>query len=231
MTMTPAGDAGRRHGHAAVDINIGCSVLTDRRDGFMKKGKVMVMTSALFSKRPRRVDVMKGYEPMYDATMQECLQRPFYLYARGKGRSCRKEIWIFAAFIWVMSTAMTGLFSSGPLAVIPGLFSLAVLVPMYALTVRRLHDLALSGWLALVPYALTVVAVGLIVGPMVSDAQKELDLSAPSPPGIIILLLAAVVQLAIMCVPSRRRHPHVDNGSLSASQTGTAQYPEDRNRQ
>lgn len=85
MTMTPAGDAGRRHGHAVVDINIGCSVLTDRRDVFMKKGKVMVMTSALFSKRPRRVDVMKGYEPMYDATMQECLQRPFYLYARGKG--------------------------------------------------------------------------------------------------------------------------------------------------
>ncbi|MCX8644898.1 DUF805 domain-containing protein [Bifidobacterium sp. B4081] len=58
----------------------------------------------------------------------------------GKGRSCRKEIWIFAAFIWVMSTAMTGLFSSGSLAVIPGLFSLAVLVPMYALMVRRLHD-------------------------------------------------------------------------------------------
>lgn len=191
----------------------------------------MIMTSALFSKRPRRVDVMKGYEPMYDATMQECLQRPFYLYARGKGRSCRKEIWIFAAFIWVMSTAMTGLFSSGPLAVIPGLFSLAVLVPMYALTVRRLHDLALSGWLALVPYVLTVAAVGLIAGPMVSDAQKELDLSAPSPLGIIILLLVAVVQLAIMCVPSRRRHPLVDNGSLSASQTGTARYPEDRNRQ
>ena len=231
MTMTPAGDAGRRHGHAAVDINIGCSVLTDRRDVFMKKGKVMVMTSALFSKRPRRVDVMKGYEPMYDATMQECLQRPFYLYARGKGRSCRKEIWIFAAFIWVMSTCLTGLFSSGPLAVIPGLFSLAVLVPMYALMVRRLHDLALSGWLALVPYVLEVVGVGLIVGPMVSDTLKGLDPSGPSPVGVIILLLAVVVRLAIMCVPSRRRHPVVDNGSLGVSLTGTAQYLEDPNGQ
>lgn len=191
----------------------------------------MVMTSALFSKRPRRVDVMKGYEPMYDATMQECLQRPFYLYARGKGRSCRKEIWIFAAFIWVMSTAMTGLFSSGSLAVIPGLFSLAVLVPMYALMVRRLHDLALSGWLALVPYVLEVVGVGLIVGPMVSDTLKGLDPSGPSPVGVIILLLAVVVRLAIMCVPSRRRHPVVDNGSLGVSRTGTAQYPEDPNGQ
>lgn len=191
----------------------------------------MVMTSALFSKRPRRVDVMKGYEPMYDATMQECLQRPFYLYARGKGRSCRKEIWIFAAFIWVMSTCLTGLFSSGPLAVIPGLFSLAVLVPMYALMVRRLHDLALSGWLALVPYVLEVVGVGLIVGPMVSDTLKGLDPSGPSPVGVIILLLAVVVRLAIMCVPSRRRHPVVDNGSLGVSRTGTAQYLEDPNGQ
>lgn len=29
------------------------------------------MSSALLSRRKRRVDVMKGYEPMYDATMQE----------------------------------------------------------------------------------------------------------------------------------------------------------------
>ena len=126
---------------------------------------------------------------------------------------------------------LTRLFSSGLLAVIPGLFSLAVLVPMYALTVRRLHDLALSGWLALVPYVLEVVGVGLIVGPMVSDTLEGLDPSAPSPLGVIILLLAVVVRLAIMCVPSRHRHPAVDNGSLSASRTGTAQYPGNPNGQ
>ena len=197
----------------------------------MKKVKVRIMASALLSKRPPRVDVMKGYEPMYDATMQECMQRPFYLYARGKGRSCRKEIWVFAAFVWVLDTFLTRLFSSGFLAVIPGLFSLAVLVPMYALTVRRLHDLALSGWLALVPYVLEVVGVGLIVGPMVSDTLEGLDPSAPSPVGVIILLLAVVVRLAIMCVPSRHRHPVVDNGSLSVSRTGTAQYPGNPNGQ
>ena len=224
-------DGGLRHGCACVDADIGCPVPADRRDGFMKKVKVRIMASALFSKRPRRVDVMKGYEPMYDATLQECLQRPFYLYARGKGRSCRKEIWVFAVFIWVLDTCLTRVFSSGLLAVIPGLFSLAVLVPMYALTVRRLHDLALSGWLALVPYVLEVVGVGLIVGPMVSDTLEGLDPSAPSPLGIVILLLAVVVRLVIMCVPSRRRHPVVDNKSLSASQTGTAQYPVDPNGQ
>ena len=222
---------GLHRGCASVDADIGCSVPMDCRDGFMKKGKVKIMASALLSKRPPRVDVMKGYEPMYDATMQECMQRPFYLYARGKGRSCRKEIWVFAAFVWVLDTFLTRLFSSGLLAVIPGLFSLAVLVPMYALTVRRLHDLALSGWLALVLYVLIVVGVGLVVGSMVSDALEGLDPSAPSPLGIIILLLAVVVRLVIMCAPSRRRHPVVANGSFSASQTGTAQYPGDPNGQ
>lgn len=76
-----------------------------------------------------------------------------------------------------------------------------------------------------------VVGVGLIVGPMVSDALEGLDPSAPSPTGIVILLLVVVVRLAIMCVPSRRRHPVVDNGSLGASRTGTAQYPGDPNGQ
>ena len=223
-------DGGLRHGCACVDVNIGCSVPVDRRDGFMRKGRMKIMASALLSKRPPRVDVMKGYEPMYDATMQECLQRPFYLYARGKGRSCRKEIWVFAAFIWVLDTCLARVFSSGVLTVIPGLFSLAVLVPMYALTVRRLHDLALSGWLALVPYVLEVVGVGLIAGSMVSDMLKGLeDPSAPSPLGIIVLLLAVVVRLAIMCVPSRRRHPVAASGSLGASQTGAPQYPGDPN--
>lgn len=227
--MTPGG--GLRHGCACVDVDIGCPVPADRRDGFMKKGKVRIMASALFSKRPRRVDVMKGYEPMYDATLQECLQRPFYLYARGKGRSCRKEMWVFSLFVSFMDTCVTRVFSSGPLVVIPALFSLAMLVPMYALTVRRLHDLALSGWLALVLYVLIVVGFGLVVGSMVSDTLEGLDPSAPSPLGIIILLLAVVIRLAIMCVPSRRRHPVVDNKSLSASQTGTAQYPVDPNGQ
>ena len=222
-------DGGLCHGCACVDADIGCSASMDRRDGFMKKGKVRIMASALFSKRPRRVDVMKGYEPMYDATLQECLQRPFYLYARGKGRSCRKEMWVFSLFVSFMDTCVTRVFSSGPLVVIPVLLSLAMLVPMYALTVRRLHDLALSGWLALVLYALIVVGYGLIIGSMVSDILKGLDPSAPSPLGIIILLLAVVVRLAIMCVPSRRRHPVVANGSLSASQTGASQYPGDPN--
>ena len=227
--MTP--DGGLRHGCACVDVDIGCPVTTDCRDGCMKKVKVRIMASALFSKRPRRVDVMKGYEPMYDATLQECLQRPFYLYARGKGRSCRKEMWVFSLFISFMDTCLTRVFSSGSLVVIPALFSLAMLVPMYALTVRRLHDLALSGWLALVLYVLIVVGFGLVVGSMVSDAMEGLDPSAPSPLGIVILLLAVVVRLVIMCVPSRRRHPVVDNKSLSASQTGTAQYPVDPNGQ
>ncbi len=53
------------------------------------------MAVALFENRPPRLAEMKGVEPMYDATFRECLQRSFHLFARGLGRLCRKEIWVF----------------------------------------------------------------------------------------------------------------------------------------
>lgn len=187
--------------------------------------KVKIMGSALLSKRRRRVDVMKGYEPMYDATMQECLQRPFYLYARGKGRSCRKEIWVFSVFVWVIGSSLTDLFSSTPLAFLPGLFSLAMLVPVYALMVRRLHDLALSGWLALVPYVLVLAGLVADVGLLMSDDPDP----SPSPLATVLIVLAVIFRLAIMCIPSRRHRPSVDNGNIGAGQPGPVQYPRYQN--
>ena len=184
-----------------------------------------IMGSALLSKRRRRVDVMKGYEPMYDATMQECLQRPFYLYARGKGRSCRKEIWVFSVFVWVIGSSLTDLFSSTPLAFLPGLFSLAMLVPVYALMVRRLHDLALSGWLALVPYVLVLAGLVADVGLLMSDDPDP----SPSPLATVLIVLAVIFRLAIMCIPSRRHRPSVDNGNIGAGQPGPVQYPRYQN--
>lgn len=184
-----------------------------------------IMSSALLSRRKRRVDVMKGYEPMYDATMQECLQRPFYLYARGKGRSCRKEIWVFSVFVWFVGKSMDDLFSLTPLAFLPVLFSLAMLVPAYALTVRRLHDLDLSGWFALVPYVLVVAGLAMNAGSIMSD---DLD-SSPSPLGIVLIILAVIARLAIMCVPSRRHRPSANNGSIGSVRPKPVQYPRYQN--
>lgn len=153
------------------------------------------MSIALLENRLPRVGTMKSSDAMYDATLQECLQRPFYLFARGKGRACRKEIWMFSLFVWIINRGLSGLFGSGVGAILSGVFSLVCFVPQCALTVRRLHDVRLSGWLAVIPQGLSVVAVILLSG-----LDKFDD---PSPLTIIVLLVAVVSQLVIMCLPSR----------------------------
>lgn len=78
-------------------------------------------------------------------------------YADFKGRARRKEYWMFILFsiiigiILTLIEMMTGTFNyfvnMGPLS---ALFSLVILVPNLAVTVRRLHDIGKSGWMMLI---------------------------------------------------------------------------------
>lgn len=77
-------------------------------------------------------------------------------YATFTGRARRREFWFFQLFVLLIVMVlslldrMLGLFddetSLGPLS---GLFSLAMLLPSLAVSVRRLHDTDRSGWWAL----------------------------------------------------------------------------------
>lgn len=85
-----------------------------------------------------------------------CLKK----YAEFEGRARRKEYWMFVFVNFLIAIAIS--IGGGILgleegtAVISGLYSLAVLVPGIAVTVRRLHDTGRSGWwmlIALIPIA------------------------------------------------------------------------------
>ena len=85
-----------------------------------------------------------------------CLKK----YAEFAGRARRKEYWMFVLVNFLIAIAIS--IGGGILgleegtAVISGLYSLAVLVPGIAVTVRRLHDTGRSGlWMliALIPIA------------------------------------------------------------------------------
>jgi uncharacterized membrane protein YhaH (DUF805 family) len=116
---------------------------------------------------------------------------PLRRYAEFSGRSRRKEYWMFALLMfivyaiggglmfsamWPMLTAgvtptpdmLTGSFWAG--AGLLGLFTLAILVPALAVTVRRLHDRDMSGWwylgvvlLGQVPYLGPLISLGFLV--------------------------------------------------------------------
>jgi len=74
-------------------------------------------------------------------------------YAVFNGRARRKEYWYFVLFNVLVSIVLTmidhliGTFSTDSgLGLLSGIYTLAVLLPSMAVSVRRLHDTGHSGW-------------------------------------------------------------------------------------
>ncbi len=87
-------------------------------------------------------------------------------YAVFGGRSRRKEYWYFVLFNIIVGIvlaaidALLGTLGSSGVGLLGGIYSLAVLIPTLAVTVRRLHDTDRTGWwilIALVPLIGTIV--------------------------------------------------------------------------
>jgi uncharacterized membrane protein YhaH (DUF805 family) len=76
---------------------------------------------------------------------KEAVRACFAKYIDFEGEASRPEFWWFFLFVGVVSFALAVVSNK-----LSGLFSLAVLVPFVAVTVRRLHDTNRSGWWALV---------------------------------------------------------------------------------
>ncbi len=78
-------------------------------------------------------------------------------YTDFSGRARRKEYWMFFLFNVIFGAVATGLdnilglynfeYGSGP---INGIYSLFILIPSLAVSVRRLHDIGKSGWMILI---------------------------------------------------------------------------------
>lgn len=84
------------------------------------------------------------------------------------GRSRRSEYWYFVlfniiiAFVLGFIDGMLGMVSSNGLGLLGGIYSLAVLIPGIAVSIRRLHDTDRSGWwllIALIPFVGAIVLI------------------------------------------------------------------------
>ncbi len=81
-------------------------------------------------------------------------------YADFDGRARRTEFWMFALINFIVAIVLAFIGNMIHFTWISTIYSLAVLVPSIAVTVRRLHDIGKSGWwwlIVLVPF------VGFIV--------------------------------------------------------------------
>jgi uncharacterized membrane protein YhaH (DUF805 family) len=91
-------------------------------------------------------------------------------YAVFGGRARRKEYWYFFLFniivtiVLAIIDALTGSFKAGAgIGLLGGLYSLAVIIPSLAVTVRRLHDTDRSGWWLLISLIPLIGAIVLLI--------------------------------------------------------------------
>jgi uncharacterized membrane protein YhaH (DUF805 family) len=82
-------------------------------------------------------------------------------YADFRGRARRKEYWYFYLFFILFFFALSflaGLMGSDAAEVFTAIFYLAMIIPMFAAGVRRMHDVDRSGWYLLVPVYSLILA-------------------------------------------------------------------------
>lgn len=89
-------------------------------------------------------------------------------YANFKGRARRKEYWGFTLF-YALIFAILGAFAFTGIGVILFLVVFVVtLPPSIALTVRRLHDINLSGWFTLYMLIMLIPVIGEAIAIIIS---------------------------------------------------------------
>jgi uncharacterized membrane protein YhaH (DUF805 family) len=107
-------------------------------------------------------------------------------YAVFSGRARRKEYWMFFLISLLISAvliaidSLIGTFSQTGFGLLQGLYSLAVLIPSIAVTVRRLHDTGRTGWWILIGLIPVVGGIVLIIF-MLLDSQPGVNQYGPNP--------------------------------------------------
>lgn len=99
-------------------------------------------------------------------------------YAIFSGRSRRKEYWFFVLFNILISIGLgivdgiLGTYSvESSIGLFGCLYSLAVLIPSIAVTVRRLHDIDRSGWWILI-FLIPIIGTIILLVFMILDGNS-----------------------------------------------------------
>ena len=72
-------------------------------------------------------------------------------YATFNGRARRSEYWYFFLFNVIIAFVLGFIGGLTEMTFLGNVYTLAVLVPIIAVTIRRMHDVGKSGWFLLIP--------------------------------------------------------------------------------
>lgn len=107
-------------------------------------------------------------------------------YINFQGRARRKAYWMFILFNLIALVVLSfiesaiGLSGQNGYGILTGLYTLAIILPLIALAVRRLHDTGRSGWWILIGLVPLVGPIVLIVF-YVTDSQPGTNEYGPNP--------------------------------------------------
>jgi uncharacterized membrane protein YhaH (DUF805 family) len=108
-------------------------------------------------------------------------------YAVFSGRSRRKEYWYFVLFVVIISIALSLIDSligaydrSSGAGLLSTIFSLAILIPSIAMSIRRLHDIHRTGWWVLISLVPLIGWIVLLVF-HVQDGTPGTNRFGPNP--------------------------------------------------
>jgi uncharacterized membrane protein YhaH (DUF805 family) len=110
-------------------------------------------------------------------------------YAVFSGRATRKEYWCFflintlVSIVLIVADIVIGSFNAAVgIGLLSGIYTLAVLIPGVAVTLRRLHDTDRSGWWILIAVIPFVGAIVLLVF-LVQDSKSSENQYGSNPKG------------------------------------------------
>ena len=142
----------------------------------------------------------------------------FRQYVRFSGRATRPEFWWWMLFIAVSSIVLGiidsiigGAIGAEDFNLLGSLFGLATLLPSFAVTTRRLHDIGKSGWWQLLWWAIwaltwvaaIIVFVAIIIGFVIASnwdilaIESWTELLSAAMPALLVVIAAAVVSLGL----------------------------------
>ncbi len=108
-------------------------------------------------------------------------------YAKFSGRARRKEYWMFVLFdsifilLLIFFDVIIGTFDTeAGMGLLGGLYLLALFIPRLAVTVRRLHDIGMNGWMVLIGF-IPLVGPFVLLAFMVQDSRPGENQYGPNP--------------------------------------------------
>lgn len=99
----------------------------------------------------------------YQVSFGQAVNMALNKYCDFNGRASRSEYWWFALFCFIVGGIAGWIGGMLNINWLPGLCSLALLLPSWGLMVRRLHDIDKSGWWAFLSFIPVVGTIILII--------------------------------------------------------------------